>query len=431
MEAACSSRVCAVAEMAQAFWAVHFRYDYDHVVPQHHTQQQHWQQQHWQQQQQQEQHQQAAYDGNNPECTSFQCGDEDSAAGPTELRIRRPGGRPSSFEHWMAVAAPEKQSYAFAEAPPMSSYVFPKEETQPHVLSGADVGQEATEPHGDVHFSQREEEPPVLLNRRQAVQCEKGTKEVTAESLCQHLLQYDLKGAAAQPTSEASTEVSAYASTHASTEASAEASPTNKHTEMNLDTVLDAIGTEQGILNWALLDPVKLNLHASGTDGLEEMTKHLAEDRVLFGVLRLSFASGSDQHPRSRLEKRLERHHSTPYFAEADSPSRGTKAPRITRHIFVHWVGPRVSAVRRGQWNARCPQAMSQVAAHCAVIQRRTAHGLNDLRLEDIVEDLRRLSALGAADDTLGLSRISVDGYHAGLRQEAFLQHWLPGLTTV
>jgi len=318
-----------------------------------------------------------------------------------ELRVRRPGGRPSSFEHWMAVAAPERQSYAYAEAPPMSSYVLPKQEERPPVCGGAAVDQEATELHGDVHFPQREE-TPVMLNQMQTVLCEKGTKEVPALALfLGHVkppgavLQYcDLKGATAQPAPE-----------------------------INLDAALDAIGAEQGSLNWALLDPVELDLYAAGTDGIDEMTKHLSEDRVLFGVLRLSFAVGSEQRPRSLLEKRLERHHSTPYFAEADGPSRSMGAPRITRHIFVHWVGPAVSVVRRGQWNARCPQAMSRVAAHCAVTQRRTAHGLSDLRLDDIVEDLHRLTALGAADDTLGLSRISVDGYFAGLRQEAFLQH--------
>lgn len=290
----------------------------------------------------------------------------------------------------------------------MSSYVLPKEVARPPVCSGADAGQETTERHLDVHGPRREE-PLVLLNRINkipAVLCEKGTKEVTAESICRRLLQYcDLKGAAAPPAPE-----------------------------MNLDAALEAIGAEQGILNWALIDPVELDLYAAGADGIEEMTKYLSDDRVLFGVIRLAFAVGSEQQQRyrtSQRDKRLERHNSTPHFAEADGPSRSTRAPRITRHIFVHWVGPKVSAVRRGQWNARCPQAMTRVAAHCAVVQRRTAHGLSDLRLDDIVEDLRRLTALGAADDTLGLGRISVDGYFAGLRQEAFLQHWLPGIRAV
>mmetsp|Transcript_41672 Transcript_41672/g.82484 ORF Transcript_41672/g.82484 Transcript_41672/m.82484 type:complete len:392 (+) Transcript_41672:72-1247(+) len=391
MEAVCSSRVYAAEEMAQAFQAVQVRYEYDYHGAQYYTQQQ-----------QQQQQQQA--------CTSSQHGAEGRTAGPVELRVRRPGGRPSSFEHWMAVAAPDRQSFAFAEAPPMSSYVLPKEAARPPMSSSAGAVQETkelTEPHGDVHHPQREEEPPVLLlNQMQAMLCEKGTREITAESLCRHLLQCcDLKGAIAQPAPE-----------------------------INLDAALDAIGAEQGVLNWALLDPVELDLHAAGTDGIEEMTKYLSEDRVLFGVLRLSFAVGSEKQLRgstSRVEKRLERHNSTPYFAEADGPCRGTRTPCITRHIFVHWVGPAVSAVRRGQWNARCPQAMSRVAAHCAVVQRRTAHGLSDLRLDDIVEDLRRLTALGAADHTLGLGRISVDGYFAGLRQEAFMQHWLPGLGAV
>merc|ERR1719162_933078 len=85
---------------------------------------------------------------------------------------------------------------------------------------------------------------------------------------------------------------------------------------------LRAVGADKGSCNWVLLEPCSLELHSSGLGGLEDLKAHLAEDQVLFGALRLSFGS-SNGHC-------------------------GAGSTGITKHIFVHWVGPRVSVVQRG-----------------------------------------------------------------------------------
>jgi len=147
---------------------------------------------------------------------------------------------------------------------------------------------------------------------------------------------------------------------------------------------LAAVGADRGFCNWVLLEARTLQLHSSGLGGLEDLKTHLAEDQVLFGALRLSFGSG------------------------------------ITKHIFVHWVGPRVSVVQRGLLNARLARAASTVGQHCAVTFRREAHRLNDLQLEDIVNELRRLTVVDgiAAADGIAASRISAAEYLAALKEE-------------
>jgi hypothetical protein len=150
---------------------------------------------------------------------------------------------------------------------------------------------------------------------------------------------------------------------------------------------LRAVGAEAGPCNWLLLEPRSLHLHSCGHGGLEDLKEHLPEDQVLFGALRLTFGS----------------------------IGRG-----ITKHIFVHWVGPRVSAVQRGLLNARLAGAGTLVGKSCAVAFRRQAHCLGDLKLEDIVAELRRLTVVdgvGAADG-LAASRISAAEYLAALREE-------------
>merc|ERR1719162_1241786 len=55
------------------------------------------------------------------------------------------------------------------------------------------------------------------------------------------------------------------------------------------DEALRAAGSEDGDVNWVLLEPDRLKLHSTGCGGIEEMKKSLDPSKVLFGVLRLSF----------------------------------------------------------------------------------------------------------------------------------------------
>jgi len=152
---------------------------------------------------------------------------------------------------------------------------------------------------------------------------------------------------------------------------------------------LREVGLEAGQFNWALLDPARFELHGSGCGGLEEMRDHLAEDRVLFGILRLSFGCGQRSGAR-------------------------TPAPHVTKHVLVHWMGPSVGAVQRGRWNARAQEAAALVARYCAVALRREVRRASDLRLEELLKDLRRLTAVDVA-----AARISAAEYLSALREEA------------
>jgi hypothetical protein len=150
---------------------------------------------------------------------------------------------------------------------------------------------------------------------------------------------------------------------------------------------LRAVGAERGKCNWVLLEPRSFQLHSCGLGGLEDLKSNLAEDRVLFGALRLTF---------------------------------GSQRPGIVKHIFVHWVGPRVSAVQRGLLNARLADAAAFVGKSCALVFRRQAHCLGDLRLEDIIAELRRLTVVDgiAATDGIAAGRISAAEYLAALKEE-------------
>jgi len=176
------------------------------------------------------------------------------------------------------------------------------------------------------------------------------------------------------------------------------ASPAPVREDVGAAQALRAVGAEVGPFNWVLLEPTKLELHACGAGGLEEMKKHLAEDKVLFGVLRLSFGGGAK---RAAL---------TPSTLTPTGASGG----RLAKHVMVHWMGPGVGAVKRGRWNARAQEAATEIGRHCAVAFRREARREADLDLEDILRDLRRLTALDAA-----ALRLSAEGYFAALLEES------------
>eukprot|EP00929_Paragymnodinium_shiwhaense_P071720 TRINITY_DN36439_c0_g1_i2.p1 TRINITY_DN36439_c0_g1~~TRINITY_DN36439_c0_g1_i2.p1 ORF type:complete len:813 (-),score=199.62 TRINITY_DN36439_c0_g1_i2:218-2656(-) len=148
--------------------------------------------------------------------------------------------------------------------------------------------------------------------------------------------------------------------------------------------------------NWVLLEPTQFDFHSAGYGGLEEMRRSLAEDMVLFGVLRLSFGE------------------CRPLNATGQQ---GT-AHRITKFVFVHWVGPKISLVKRGKWNGKLQQAAQYIGAHCAVTFRRMAHRQEDLCLEELVLELRRLTVIDAAMRSAGPARISVQAYLTALEEE-------------
>ncbi|CAK9035086.1 unnamed protein product [Durusdinium trenchii] len=165
--------------------------------------------------------------------------------------------------------------------------------------------------------------------------------------------------------------------------------------QISVDRALAAVGDATGPYNWVLLEPEKFELHNAGYGGLLEMKVWLAEDLVLFGVIRFTFGRET-----------------------ASSVEGMTASPKVVKYIFVHWVGPNVSAVRRGKWNAKQQQADAQVRAICSITFRREAHSLDDLDLADLISELWRLAVVDGAITDAGKSQISVEEYMASLALE-------------
>lgn len=151
------------------------------------------------------------------------------------------------------------------------------------------------------------------------------------------------------------------------------------------DEALRAVGEEQDSYNWALLEPGSLGLHRAGFGGLEEMKKSLADDHVLFGVVRLSFGYGEGHHGGTR-------HH------HAD----------VTKHVFVHWVGPSVGPVRRGRWNAKLQDAAKLISSCASLTFRREAHSVQDLDLEDLLSEMRRLTVVDRRTAKGGVAQATI-----------------------
>merc|ERR1711970_605717 len=84
----------------------------------------------------------------------------------------------------------------------------------------------------------------------------------------------------------------------------------------------------------------------------------------------------------------------------------------LAKYIFVHWVGPDVSVIRRGLWNAQLQWAVTQIGSCCAIAFRREALALNDLVLGELIEELKRKTGGAMA------ARITCEGHLARLEEE-------------
>eukprot|EP00931_Biecheleriopsis_adriatica_P089821 TRINITY_DN6389_c0_g1_i2.p1 TRINITY_DN6389_c0_g1~~TRINITY_DN6389_c0_g1_i2.p1 ORF type:complete len:575 (+),score=113.47 TRINITY_DN6389_c0_g1_i2:36-1760(+) len=165
--------------------------------------------------------------------------------------------------------------------------------------------------------------------------------------------------------------------------------------DLSADEALQSVSADGGAFNWLLLEPSRA-LFKAGQGGLEEMKEQLADERVLFGVLRLT-------------------------FGRAQGANGGRPAHGITKHVFVHWAGPRTSIVRRGIWNAKAGEVAAFVGKACSITFRREAQSLKDLQLDDIIMECRRLSVIDnvAAANGVAASRISVEEYRIAMAEEA------------
>lgn len=146
------------------------------------------------------------------------------------------------------------------------------------------------------------------------------------------------------------------------------------------DEALRALADESSSHNWILLEPTKLELHRAGCAGLDELKEWLPADKVMFGALRFSF-------PRTH------------------------SAPPIVKYLFIHWIGPKVSVIRRGQWNSKLEGAALKMRSSFDCAFRKTAYTLEDLELPDLIDELGRVTCITSADTR----QFSVDWYLEGL----------------
>jgi len=163
--------------------------------------------------------------------------------------------------------------------------------------------------------------------------------------------------------------------------------------KISAQEALKAVAERKGCFNWTLLEPVCLELHNAGYGGLGEMKEWLEEDKVLFGAIRFGFGQ------------------------EAVGCGMGF-APTIVKHIFVHWVGPKISVVQRGKWNGKLGAADALVRSVCSPALRKEAHCLEDLDLNDLVNELRRLTIVSGDTGDTSEGDISVEDYLAALELE-------------
>eukprot|EP00435_Cladocopium_sp_Y103_P067724 s131_g30.t1 len=148
------------------------------------------------------------------------------------------------------------------------------------------------------------------------------------------------------------------------------------------------VAEEGAFYNWLLLEAVRMNLHKAGAGGFEELQAHLVDDRVLFGLLRLSFGgAGEGRHG-------------------------------LTKHVLIHWVGPQVGAVRRGLCGAKYGEVSALFGGYCSVAFRHEANQLSDLRLEEIILKLQRLTVVDSVSGDGVAARISLEEYNMARAEE-------------
>lgn len=153
--------------------------------------------------------------------------------------------------------------------------------------------------------------------------------------------------------------------------------------EVSAQQALHAMGSPSSPHDWVLLEPTRLELHKASSGGLDGLKECLPADKVMFGVLRF-------------------------FFPRNDG---GIGAPPIVKYLFIHWIGPKVSAVRRGQWNSKLEDAASKIRHSCEFAFRKTAYALGDLSLPHLIEELGRLTCVISSD----ARQFSLDWYLEGL----------------
>lgn len=147
---------------------------------------------------------------------------------------------------------------------------------------------------------------------------------------------------------------------------------------------VSAVKERMGPFNWVLVKPkVPLELHNAGSMSVTEMHKWLAEDEVLYGLLRMGFGTGQF---------------------------------RRVKWICLHWSGERVSPVKRGQANAKKNDIQKQLEPYNVVVNASTP---DECTLESIIDKVRRAAILDGGGEDHDENAFSIEEFMKALREEA------------
>ena len=135
---------------------------------------------------------------------------------------------------------------------------------------------------------------------------------------------------------------------------------------MTFREVAEAVRKSDGAFNWYLVraDANGSEVFNAGGGSLEEMKASLPSNEVLFGLLRMGFGRG---------------------------------AFRRVKHIFIHWSGEDVNALKRGQYNAQ-EEAIRKLVGSVNV--NHFATSMDEITLDALIEKVKTRVVLdGEASD--------------------------------
>jgi hypothetical protein len=141
---------------------------------------------------------------------------------------------------------------------------------------------------------------------------------------------------------------------------------------LTAESVLKAIREDIGPFNWATFEPntKAAVLIEGGSNGIFELAEHLPEDKICFGLLRLSFGTG-----RFRRVKR----------------------------VFFQWSGDNVGAVAKGKANMLFGDMAKLLAPHNAELR---LVGRNDLQPDAIINKVRSIFVIDNIEVPVGDGKV-------------------------
>lgn len=158
--------------------------------------------------------------------------------------------------------------------------------------------------------------------------------------------------------------------------------PTAVDLGISFQDALGQVRSEHGSLNWLLAEPnaSEPRLVNAGSGSIPEMRQFLAQDRVLYGLVRAGFGAG---------------------------------AFKRVKYLFWHWTGPNVSMVKRGKWNAE-KDGMQELMRPFTMDM--TANSVEETEVDFVVDAIKSVIVSDGDDDSE--SMISVAAFLEAIKEE-------------